>query len=62
MILESEQAKNIVERLKAELNPLKIYLFGSQAAGRATQQTSDVDFRFSLSSRSPANRQLSTDD
>jgi predicted nucleotidyltransferase len=43
MILESEQASSIVARLKAELNPLKIYLFGSQASGRASQQTSDVD-------------------
>ena len=43
MILDQEQSKNIVERLKNELNPLKIFLFGSQAQGGASSETSDVD-------------------
>lgn len=43
MILDPEQSKNIVDRLRRELNPLKIILFGSQSRGNATSQESDVD-------------------
>jgi predicted nucleotidyltransferase len=43
MILDSEQSKNIVDRLRRELHPLKIILFGFQTRGNATSQESDVD-------------------
>lgn len=43
MILSSEQAQTIVERLKESLDPLWIYLFGSQANGTASGEDSDID-------------------
>lgn len=43
MILTPSQSKSIVDRLRTELNPIKIYLFGSQATGRATEDASDID-------------------
>jgi predicted nucleotidyltransferase len=33
----------IVERLRNELDPLKNYLFGSQASGTASEEDSDID-------------------
>lgn len=43
MILTPSQSKSIVDRLRAELNPIKIYLFGSQATGLANEDASDID-------------------
>lgn len=43
MILQAEQSEEIVHRLKAELSPEEIYLFGSQAKGTAVEERSDVD-------------------
>jgi predicted nucleotidyltransferase len=43
MILKPEQSQKIVERLRRELDPVSIYLFGSQATERATEEDSDVD-------------------
>lgn len=43
MILEKEQTEEIVARLRAELDPTTIYLFGSQVRGMAAPGESDVD-------------------
>lgn len=43
MILHAEQSEEIVRRLKDELSPEEIYLFGSQAKGTAIEDQSDVD-------------------
>ncbi len=43
MILRAEQSEEIVRRLKDELSPEEIYLFGSQAKGTAVEGRSDVD-------------------
>lgn len=43
MILEPEQSQKIVMQLRSELDPIRIYLFGSQANGTATVESSDVD-------------------
>jgi len=43
MILQAEQSEEIVRRLKDELSPEEIYLFGSQAKGTAADGRSDVD-------------------
>jgi len=43
MILQAEQSDEIVRRLKDELSPEEIYLFGSQAKGTAVDGRSDVD-------------------
>ena len=43
MVLQSEQSDEIVRRLKVELAPEEIYLFGSQAKGTAIEDQSDVD-------------------
>ena len=45
MILDSEQSKNIVDRLRRELNPLKIILFGSQSARSLRGKTDDPNYR-----------------
>ncbi len=44
MILEIDQLQEAVELLQERLSPEAIYLFGSQATGKASQETSDVDF------------------
>lgn len=43
MILHAEQSAEIVRRLKDELSPEEIYLFGSQAKGTAVEGQSDID-------------------
>ena len=43
MILNTEQSQNIVTQLRDELNPIRIYLFGSQANGTASEDGSDID-------------------
>lgn len=43
MILKKEQAVEIVNRLQVALGPTAIYLFGSQADGKAVEAGSDVD-------------------
>jgi predicted nucleotidyltransferase len=43
MILGEKQTEEIVNRLQAALAPTTIYLFGSQASGKAVERGSDVD-------------------
>jgi len=43
MILQETDTKEIVERIRKELHPNAIYLFGSQSSGKATTADSDVD-------------------
>lgn len=43
MILHADQSKEIVRRLRDELSPEEIYLFGSQAKGTAVEGQSDID-------------------
>ena len=43
MILQSSQLQEAVELLRQRLSPEAIYLFGSQAAGKASQESGDVD-------------------
>lgn len=43
MILHDEQSDEIVRRLRDELSPEEIYLFGSQAKGTAVDGQSDID-------------------
>lgn len=43
MIIDETHSTEIVRRLKEELNPERIYLFGSRADGRASAAGSDID-------------------
>ena len=43
MILNSEHSNEIVRRLRSELSPTAIYVFGSQGKGTADARRSDVD-------------------
>lgn len=43
MILQETDTKTIVNRLREELHPMAIYLFGSQSSGKADAADSDVD-------------------
>jgi predicted nucleotidyltransferase len=43
MILDPAESSQVVERLRRELDPLKIFLFGSQARGDAKAEVSNVD-------------------
>jgi len=43
MLLKLDQSRGIVDRLKSELDPVRIYLFGSQAKGTASEHHSDID-------------------
>lgn len=43
MILSPGQSQEIVDRLRRDLDPEEILLFGSQACGRAEVESSDVD-------------------
>lgn len=43
MILTEEQRDDVVRRLRSGLDPRAVYLFGSQASGKADSETSDVD-------------------
>ena len=43
MILKNEQLLKTVGLLQKHIRPEAIYLFGSQASGKASQQSGDVD-------------------